>query len=176
MRGRSAALGHFRKDGGGCADQRPAGGVEQTTAARAGGQPTGCAQLGLLGSCGDRRGTGRGRSGLAPRPRECRGARRQPRCLHTGTGPALSARQPGLRLLRRCWLEGRGARPPWTWESGSGAFWAVLLGPGWDPDSPLVGESGRGQSPRAADPPASVVVGRVGVLSECRAFGSLVLH
>lgn len=84
-------MGRFRKDGGGCGKKRSADGLGRPTAAWALRRPAGFAGPQALGGGSGRRGPGRHRSGMVPRPRERRGARRQAHRLSAGTGPVLFA-------------------------------------------------------------------------------------
>lgn len=69
-------MGRFRKDGGG--PRRPAGGLGREPAARRGCLPQWRAGPWPLGGSSGRHGADRSGSGVAPRPRECDGARGQP--------------------------------------------------------------------------------------------------
>lgn len=79
-------MGRFRKDGGG--PRRPAGGLGREPAARRGCLPQWRAGPWPLGGSSGRHGADRSGSGVAPRPRECDGARGQPHGFGAGTdGP-----------------------------------------------------------------------------------------
>lgn len=103
--GRGAALGRFRKDGGGCGKKCSAGGLGREAAARARGRPTSCAEWRPARSGSGRRGPGRRRSGMASRPRESSCARGHPYGVGAGTAQPRPA-------LRRPWEGGGGTGDP----------------------------------------------------------------
>lgn len=135
--GRGAALGRFRKDGGGCGKKRSAGGLGRESTARARGRPTSCAES-RPSRCGcSRRGLGRRRSGLASRPRESSCARGHPYGVSAGTAQPRPA-------LGRPWEGGGGtgdprqrARARRAWGRGEGAGGPPGLRVGVARDTPL---------------------------------------